>query len=158
MNKIELLKNILLLIILFLISIISVTGFAMIENKKNPPSYYEPDLSPEEVIEKYYDAYNSHNEEKMQSTLTESLKDDAAIYKKLIHIKICTIEENEEKKDNYIEYDSCPIDNIDNLKAYRITYQEIDLRNNNVSDELWTDMILMKENDDSGWLISNIEE
>lgn len=152
-NKGNLVKKIFLS--LLLIAIVT-TFFTLSHFKIRESSYYEHNLSPEEVIEKYYEAYNSHNKTEMKTTLTGYLKDGSFEFEKSIKIEVCSIEEDLKEKSDYMTYGSCPISNGDNVKAFKVVGKKINKINNTEVDNVCRVFCLIKTDDDSDWLISNI--
>lgn len=136
--------------------IICVSGLAGFKNIKTEASYNEPNLSPEEVIEKYYEACNSHNKSKVKSTLTGYLKDGSIEFDKSNNMEITSIKEDLKEKQYYMTYGACPVGEENNIKAYRVTYKKVDKKTNKENGKTQYVICLIKQDDDTGWLISNI--
>lgn len=111
-------------------------------------------LSPEEVIQKYYNAYNNKNIIALRSTETENLKSG---FNDINHekIDIIKIDEKVNEKQSYIQYGRGAINNIseDRVKVYKVSYKNIGDEEQN---ELWIKFTLIKETEDGPWLIDDI--
>ena len=152
-NKGNLVKKIFLS--LLLIAIVT-TFFTLSHFKIRESSYYEHNLSPEEVIEKYYEACNSHNKSKVKSTLTGYLKDSSIEFDKSANMEITSIEEDLKEKQYYMTYGACPVGEENNIKAYRVTYKKVDKKSNEENGKAQYVICLIKQDDNTGWLISQI--
>lgn len=153
-NKVN--KIILSTLLVLLLIIICTISFILLKNNKDESYYYEPDLSPVEVIEKYYEACNSHNKSKVKSTLTGYLKDGSIEFDKSNNMEITSIDEDLKEKQYYMTYGACPVGEENNIKAYRVTYKKVDKKSNKENGKAQYVICLIKEDDDTGWLISNI--
>ncbi|PRR83450.1 DUF4829 domain-containing protein [Clostridium vincentii] len=122
-------------------------------------SYYKKvNLTPKEVIEKNCDAYNSKNLIKLKSTWSNRLSGGVLIFDDSVNIEIYSIEEDFKLKDGYMEYGRGSINGIskDNVKAYKVIYEEVSNTIDTNSEKLWKDIILIKKGNRSPWLIDDI--
>ncbi len=120
-------------------------------------------LSPKDVIKKYFEYFNNKDADGYNSTFVSSRRcqNDIFAFKNLEYVKLKNITDADEIiLDRYMSYGNGSVNNVkvENVKVYKVDFETKYSKETppNANGKLWDYFFLIKETDESPWLIDDV--